>query len=142
MEELLKLDKQLCFKIYAASRMITKNYKPLLDKLNLTYPQYLAMLVLWEEKEISVKELGKKLYLDSGTLTPLLKKLEGKELVKRVRDTKDERVVNILLTPAGEQLKQEAYDVPKKIIEGELVTIDEYHILMDIFKKMLDRNEK
>ena len=113
--ELLKLSNQLCFPLYALSRKITSHYLPLLEKIGLTYPQYLVMLVLWEEDSVSVKELGHKLMLDSGTLSPLLKKLEGRELVVRKRLKEDERVVIITLTESGEQLKKIASVIPEQI---------------------------
>lgn len=141
MKSLLKLDKQLCFKIYAVSRMITKEYKPLLDKLNLTYPQYLVMIVLWEKKKISVRDLGKKLYLDSGTLTPLLKKLECKGLAKRKRDIDDERIVNIIISEEGEQLKLKAECIPQNMADNGIVEKEEFQMLFEIFSKILDRIE-
>ena len=101
--ESLKLCNQLCFPLYAASREITKRYKPLLDKLDLTYTQYIAMMVMWEHKEVTVKEMGECLFLDSGTLTPVLKKLEQKGYVLRQRSTDDERVMNLTLTDKGLQ---------------------------------------
>ena len=113
--ELLKLSNQLCFPLYALSRKITSHYLPLLEKIGLTYPQYLVMLVLWEEDSVSVKELGHKLMLDSGTLSPLLKKLEDRELVVRKRHKEDERVVIITLTESGEQLKKIASVIPEQI---------------------------
>lgn len=111
----LKLENQICFPLYAASRQITALYRPLLDELDLTYPQYLVLLVLWEHHVMTVKELGELLYLDSGTLTPLLKRLEEKGIVKRSRDTADERVVNIALTPAGKKMEQKATKIPEKL---------------------------
>ncbi|MBU3214158.1 MarR family transcriptional regulator [Clostridium estertheticum] len=114
-DESLKLDNQLCFALYACSREITKLYKPELDKLGITYTQYIALLVLWEKDNITVKEIGIKLHLDSGTLTPLFKKLECMNLVKRTRDTVDERNVYITLTPAGVELKKMAICIPKEI---------------------------
>lgn len=111
----LKLDNQLCFALYACSREITKLYKPELDKLGITYTQYIALLVLWEKDNLTVKEIGLKLHLDSGTLTPLFKKLEGMCLVKRTRDTVDERNVYITLTTAGSELKKLAIGIPKEI---------------------------
>ena len=111
----LKLDNQLCFPLYACAKEIVRRYKPFLDELDLTYTQYIAMMVLWEEKEINVKDLGKRLYLDSGTLTPLLKRLEQKGLVARHRDDKDERVLIIAITPEGEALKDEAVKVPHQM---------------------------
>lgn len=113
--ELLKLSNQLCFPLYALSRKITSHYLPLLEKIGLTYPQYLVMMVLWEEDSVSVKELGHKLMLDSGTLSPLLKKLEDRELVVRKRLKEDERVVIITLTESGEQLKESASLIPEQI---------------------------
>lgn len=113
--ELLKLSNQLCFPLYALSRKITSHYLPLLEKIGLTYPQYLVMMVLWEEDSVSVKELGHKLMLDSGTLSPLLKKLEDRELVVRKRLKEDERVVIITLTESGENLKASASLIPEQI---------------------------
>ena len=111
----LRLDNQLCFPLYACAKEIVRRYKPFLDELDLTYTQYIAMMVLWEEKEINVKDLGKRLYLDSGTLTPLLKRLAQKGLVARNRDDKDERVLIIAITPEGEVLKDEAVKVPHQM---------------------------
>jgi MarR family transcriptional regulator, organic hydroperoxide resistance regulator len=108
----LHLDRQLCFALYSASRAVTRAYGPLLEPLGVTYPQYLVMLVLWEEESASVKELGARLALDSGTLTPLLKRLEQRGLVSRRRDADDERIVRIELTTAGKQLRAKARDVP------------------------------
>ena len=101
----LKLEKQLCFPLYAVSKEIVKKYKPFLDELDLTYTQYITMMVMWEHKEMNVKELGEHLYLDSGTLTPVLKKLEQKGWVKRNRAKEDERVLIVTLTTEGEKLK-------------------------------------
>lgn len=111
----LHLDQQLCFALYSASLAMTKQYKPLLDPLGLTYPQYLVMLVLWEASSISVNEVGKRLSLDSGTLTPLLKRLEASGLISRQRDSEDERRVLVSLTPKGQHLKQDAQSVPQAI---------------------------
>ncbi len=113
--EALKLDNQLCFPLYACAKEIVRRYKPFLDEIDLTYTQYIAMMVLWEEKEINVKDLGKRLYLDSGTLTPLLKRLEQKGLVARHRDDRDERVLIIAITPDGEALKDEAVKIPSQM---------------------------
>lgn len=141
MNEFLKLDNQLCFKIYASHRKITKEYKPLLDKINLTYPQYLVMLVLWETDNITVKDLGEKLYLDSGTVSPLIKNLETKNLVKKQRDLEDERVVYVNLTDKGQNLKEKALCVPKMMIKKGLVNEEEYLTLMSILNKFMS-NEK
>jgi DNA-binding MarR family transcriptional regulator len=111
----LKLENQLCFPLYAASREIIKKYTPYLKKLDLTYTQYIAMMVLWQEKEISVKNLGAKLFLDSGTLTPVLKSLEEKGYVARRRSEDDERVVMVAATEAGAALKEKAVFVPESM---------------------------
>lgn len=111
----IKLDNQLCFSLYAVSREIIKLYKPVLDKFNLTYTQYITMLVLWEEEKATVKGIGKRLHLDSGTLTPLLKKLEAMELITRYRDSNDDRVVIAELTEKGRNLKEEIVNVPEKV---------------------------
>jgi len=108
----LLLDNQLCFALYSTSLAMTKLYEPLLDELGLTYPQYLVMLVLWEKDGPMVSELGERLYLDSGTLTPLLKRLEAAGFIARVRDTQDERRVHITLTAAGRKLKARAQKIP------------------------------
>lgn len=113
--ECIKLENQICFSLYASSREVIKLYKPILDKHNLTYTQYLAMIVLWEEDKMTVKEVGKRLHLDSGTLTPLFKKLECMGLVTRHRDINDDRVVIIELTEAGLKLKSEILDVPGEV---------------------------
>jgi len=111
----IKLDNQLCFSLYAASREIIKLYKPFLDKFNLTYTQYIAMLVLWEDEKSTVKDIGKRLHLDSGTLTPLLKKIESMGLIKRYRDVNDDRVVIVELTDQGRLLKDDVTEVPHEM---------------------------
>lgn len=116
--EVLKLENQLCFSIYAASRAITKIYRPFLDELGITYPQYLVMLILWEEETITLKDLCKKLYLDSGTLTPLLKRLESMKLIKRERSTTDERILCVSLTEKGIDMKSEAIKVPGCVLKS------------------------
>lgn len=113
--ESIKLDNQLCFSLYATSREIIKLYKPFLDKFNLTYTQYVAMLVLWEDEKSTVKEIGKRLHLDSGTLTPLLKKIESMGLIKRYRDVNDDRVVIVELTQQGRLLKDQVTEVPREM---------------------------
>lgn len=115
-EDKLKLDNQLCFAVYVASKEIIKQYKPFLDPLGLTYTQYITLLALWEKSDISVKELGQRLFLDSGTLTPLLKKLEAMNLIERVRSSYDERLIIVSLTKKGLDLKKEVIDIPDKII--------------------------
>jgi len=113
--DMLKLDNQLCFPLYACSREVIKKYTPLLDEIGLTYTQYIAMMVFWEQKSISVKDLGKRLFLDSGTLTPLLKKMEMQGLVIRERSAKDERSVIVTITPQGEELRKRAVAIPDKM---------------------------
>ena len=111
----LKLENQLCFPLYAAAKEVVRVYRPYLDNLNLTYTQYITMMVLWQEKEISVKALGEKLFLDSGTLTPLLKSMEQKGYLRRHRSEKDERVLLVSLTKEGEELKKNAVSVPQNV---------------------------
>ncbi|MES2874523.1 MAG: MarR family transcriptional regulator [Daejeonella sp.] len=112
MKEILKLENQLCFHIYALSRKITSMYQPFLANLGITYPQYLVMLVLWEKESVNVKELGDCLLLDSGTLTPLLKRLEKNKLITRTRSDKDERIVIISLTQQGKKMEEQAANIP------------------------------
>ena len=108
----LKLENQLCFPLYACSKKIVRRYKTYLDRLDLTYTQYIVMMVMWEEKELNVKELGDKLFLDSGTLTPVLKKLEAKGYVTRERSKIDERTLIVTLTESGKELREMAVDIP------------------------------
>lgn len=115
--EKLKLENQICFKIYTAEREITKLYRNLLEELDVTYPQYLVLLVLWEKNSITVKELGKRLFLDSGTLTPMLKRMEGNHLIERRRSLEDERSVIISLTKKGEGLQNKAECIPTRLLE-------------------------
>ena len=115
-DDYLKLDNQVCFALYSASNAMSRAYQPLLKALDLTYLQYIVMMVLWEEKEINVKALGAKTHLDSGTLTPLLKRLETKGYVLRTRSAEDERVRVITLTPAGIELKEQAQTVPVEML--------------------------
>ena len=122
---MLLLDNQLCFALYSTSLAMTKLYKPLLDELGLTYPQYLAMLVLWERDGLMVSELGERLYLDSGTLTPLLKRLEGSGYISRLRDLEDERRVRITLTVLGRKLKSRAAKIPACILTATQCALPE-----------------
>ncbi len=124
-DSLLKLDHQLCFALYSTSLAMTRIYKPLLEKLGLTYPQYLVMLVLWEQDGQTVSELGDRLYLDSGTLTPLLKRLEATGLVSRLRAVDDERRVHVSLTAAGRRMKAQAAEVPGCILAATQCSIPE-----------------
>ena len=114
----LMLDHQLCFALYSASLAMTKRYKPLLEALGLTYPQYLVMLVLWEHSGVTVSQLGERLFLDSGTLTPLLKRMEAAGLVQRIRSVQDERRVQLTLTAAGRRLKASAGRVPSCVVQA------------------------
>jgi DNA-binding MarR family transcriptional regulator len=123
--QMLLLDNQLCFALYSASLAMTKLYKPLLDELGLTYPQYLVMLVLWEQDGLMVSELGERLSLDSGTLTPLLKRIEAAGFVSRIRDVQDERRVHISLTAAGRKLKARAQKIPGCILAASQCSVPE-----------------
>jgi MarR family transcriptional regulator, organic hydroperoxide resistance regulator len=138
-DDLLKLDNQLCFAVYSASLAMTRLYKPLLDKLHLTYPQYLVMLALWERDGSMVSELGAQLSLDSGTLTPLLKRLEANGLVTRLRDVADERRVHITLTPAGRKLKTRAASVPACLMAASACSVDELVGLTRQIQALRDR---
>ncbi|EGP5180814.1 MarR family transcriptional regulator [Enterococcus faecium] len=134
----LYLVNQVCFPLYAASKEIIRHYTSLLKPLNLTYTQYLVMLVLWEKKKTSVKELGNDLCLDSGTLTPLLKKLAEKNYINRQRETGDERIVNVTLTPQGAALQKQAEGIPQKIKSYLPLEQEELDTLQHLARKMLD----
>ncbi len=121
--ESLKLCNQVCFPLYACSKEIIRKYKPFLDEIDLTYTQYITMMVLWEKKEMNVKTLGENLFLDSGTLTPVLKKLESKGYIKRTRSKNDERNLLVSITPEGEALKNMAKSIPEKI--GSCIKLSE-----------------
>lgn len=138
-DNMLRLDNQLCFAVYSASLAMTKLYKPLLDKLKLTYPQYLVMLVLWERDGLMVSELGERLSLDSGTLTPLLKRLEANALVARIRDVADERRVHVSLTAAGRRLKARAAGVPACLMAASQCSIEELVALTQQIQQLRDR---
>ncbi|MBA2392506.1 MAG: MarR family transcriptional regulator [Ktedonobacteraceae bacterium] len=134
-----KIDDMLCFALYAASRAAMDVYRPLLDELGLTYPQYLVMIVLWDREICSVKEIGRTLHLDSGTLSPLLKRLESTGFIKRQRRTQDERVVDISLTQAGRALHERAADVPMKVSCRYGIEFEEYVTLLEQLKKLTGR---
>lgn len=134
----LKLENQLCFPLYAVSREIIKQYRPLLASLDLTYTQYITMMVFWEEKKINVKQLGKKLFLDSGTLTPVLKSLESKGYVHRYRSSEDERVLLVEITDKGEELKEQAVSVPQKLKKCMNLSTDEAVQLYQLLYKVLE----
>jgi DNA-binding MarR family transcriptional regulator len=138
-DQALKLDHQLCFALYSASLAMTKLYKPLLEEMGLTYPQYLAMLVLWENDGVTVSELGERLYLDSGTLTPLLKRLETADLVTRLRDVQDERRVLIRLTAAGRKLKARAARIPGCVLQATQCDVAEVMALTQQVQTLRDR---
>ena len=140
--EILKIENQLCFPLYALSRQVTSHYKPLLEELDLTYPQYLVMLLLWEHQTLSVKELGDRLMLDSGTLTPLLKRLEQKKIVSRIRSKEDERVVLISLTDSGLMLKSRAKEVPAKIQCSLELSDEEISLMRSQLLRILDKIKK
>jgi len=135
----LKLENQMCFPLYAASRELVKQYHPYLSPLGLTYTQYIAMMVLWQEQTLSVKELGQKLFLDSGTLTPLLKSLEKKGYITRRRSSEDERVLIVGITDEGRFLREQAVDIPSKVAKCVGLEPDEaaqlYRLLYKLLKK-------
>ena len=137
LDELLKLDNQLCFPLYAASKEIIRRYKPLLDKLDITYTQYLVLLVLWEKDGVLVKELGERLYLDSGTLTPLLVKLEQKKYIIRKKGKDDGRELYIFLTELGKDMKKEAHQVPQSIGGCVKLEANEARTLYTLLYKIL-----
>ena len=133
----LKLENQLCFPLYACSKELVRRYKPALNRLDLTYTQYIAMMVMWEHKKINVTEIGRLLYLDSGTLTPVLKKLEQKGLITRSRCKGDERCLDVCLTDKGEALKEKAVEVPGKIAPCLALTPEEAGTLYSLLRKTL-----
>ena len=137
-EDLLKLSNQVCFPIYSLSREIINMYRPLLAKLDLTYPQYLVMMVLWEKNFLNIGQIGQQLHLDTGTLTPLLKRLEGKELIIRQRSSIDERIVEIFLTEKGKALQATATCVPLQMLDTINLSTDEILQLRQIINKILN----
>jgi MarR family transcriptional regulator, organic hydroperoxide resistance regulator len=137
--ELLRLDNQICFAIYSAAHAFNRVYKPLLDRLGLTYPQYLVMLVLWERDGVPVKDIGERLFLDSGTLTPLLKRLEQAGLLKRTRSSEDERQVLIALTAHGQALKDKARSVPMSILAASECSVAELTSVKNEIVALRDR---
>ncbi len=138
----LRLKNQLCFPLYAVSNMITRKYKPMLDQLDLTYTQYIVMMVLWEEKQVNEKFLCEALCLKSNTITPLLKKLEAKGYIEKTKDSSDERNLMITLTPVGEQLKEKALTVPKTIAKEFHLSEEEASGLYQTLYKMLEEERK
>lgn len=138
----LKLENQLCFPLYACARETIKLYKPFLDELELTYTQYIVMMVLWERRSVTVKELGCCLYLDSGTLTPLLKKLEARGLLTRKRSEEDERSLIVTVTRKAEELKERAVDVPQQMAKCVKLDHEETATLYRLLYKMLAQSEE
>ena len=136
-EEALRLSRQLCFPLYAAARKVTGLYQPFLEPLGLTYTQYVVMMALWEEDGLSVKALGERLYLDSGTLTPLLKKLEQRGLITRTRSREDERIVLLRLTEQGRALKEQALEIPRRVSECVPLPPEEALTLYRLLYKIL-----
>ena len=136
--EALKLDNQLCFPLYACARDIVKRYKPFLDRIDLTYTQYITMMVLWEHKQITSKALGERLYLDSGTLTPVLKKLEEKGLLTRCRDAQDERNLVVTLTEQGDALRDPAAEIPPQMAGCVSLAPEEAQTLYKLLYKLLE----
>jgi MarR family transcriptional regulator, organic hydroperoxide resistance regulator len=135
----LLLGNQLCFAVYSTAHAFNRFYKPLLDRLGLTYPQYLVMLVLWEQDGVSVKEIGERLFLDSGTLTPLLKRMETAGLLKRTRSREDERQVIVALTPQGEGLKEKARSLPLSILAASQCSVAELVALQNEVEALRDK---
>ena len=133
----LKLENQLCFTLYAGAKVVVRKYKPFLDEIDLTYTQYISMMVLWEKKQVNVKELGSALYLDSGTLTPLLKKLEAKGYITRCRSKEDERNLEVCITEKGNALKEKAAQIPFKMGECVSLTQEEAAQLYSLLYKLL-----
>ena len=137
-DDCLKLENQLCFPLYFAYKEIIKRYRPFLETIDLTYTQYITMLVLWEKKSINVKDLGKRLFLDSGTLTPLLKSLEAKGLVNRTRSTNDERILLVTITERGEALKEKALNFLVQMSSCIKLSAEESSDLCRLLKKLLE----
>lgn len=136
--DVLRLDNQLCFPLYVCSKEIVKRYKPFLEEIDLTYTQYITMMVLWEHREMNVKELGNHLFLDSGTLTPVLKKLEQKQYITRKRDGRDERVLNVAVTEKGDKLREKAVEVPVKLASCVSLEQEDAIQLFRILHRMLE----
>lgn len=138
----LKLENQLCFPLYAASKEVVRHYKPFLDKLDLTYTQYITMMVMWEHKSINVKTLGEYVYLDSGTLTPLLKKLESKGYIERNKAKNDERELVVSITKKGEALKEKAVNIPNDLLKCININMEDGKNLYTLLYKLLDEMKK
>lgn len=137
-----KLENQICFPLYVIAKEITGLYRPFLDELDITYPQYLVLMVLWENDGVTVSHIGEKVFLDSGTLTPLLKRLEGKGIIDRKRKKEDERVVEVFLTESGKQLQKKACEIPGKIQNKIGVDTEDLIHLKETIQKILNKIEK
>ncbi len=142
MNEILKMQNQIAFPLYACSKEVIKQYRPFLDEIGLTYTQYIAMLVLMEEKTCSLKDLGEKLFLDSGTLTPMLKNLESKGFIKRTRSSIDERVLEIKITKEGENIKNKAGEINARLPQWKNLNCCEMKTLYNLLNKLLDEVTK
>ncbi|MBQ3796225.1 MAG: MarR family transcriptional regulator [Butyrivibrio sp.] len=135
--EALKLCNQVCFPLYACSKEIIRRYKPFLDEIDLTYTQYITMMVLWEKRSVNVKTLGESLFLDSGTLTPVLKKLESKGYINRVRSNEDERNLVVTITDEGLGLRDKALSIPSKVGSCVKISVEEGKLLYDLLYKII-----
>jgi DNA-binding MarR family transcriptional regulator len=138
-DQMLRLDNQICFAVYSAAHAFNRFYKPLLERLGLTYPQYLVMLALWERDGVPLKDIGERLFLDSGTLTPLLKRLEAAQLIRRTRGVEDERQVLIALTPQGHALKEKARSVPTSLLAASACSVAELAAMKNEIVALRDR---
>lgn len=140
--ESLKLDQQICFPLYVLSKEITGLYRPILQELDLTYPQYLVMMVLWEQEGLTVSAIGEKLFLDSGTLTPVLKRLESKGLINRIRNKSDERMVLLFLTEQGKDLRQQAFCIPQKLLSQINIKIEDLENFKETLTQLINNLKK
>ncbi len=143
--DVLKLDNQLCFPLYALAKEVIKQYRPYLEEINLTYTQYIAMMVIWEQEKVNVKELGKKLYLDSGTLTPVLKSLEAKGFVTRYRSAEDERILMVEITDKGTALKDKAVRIPGQMVANIELSLEDATVmhrqLYNLLNQLTDKKQ-
>ena len=140
--ESLKLDQQICFPLYVLSKEITGLYRPILQELDLTYPQYLVMMVLWEQEGLTVSAIGEKLFLDSGTLTPVLKRRESKGLINRIRNKRDERMVLLFLTEQGKDLRQQACCIPQKLLSQINIKIEDLENFKETLTHLINNLKK
>ncbi len=138
----LNLDQQICFPLYVLSKEITGLYRPILEELDLTYPQYLVMMVLWEQEGLAVSAIGEKLFLDSGTLTPVLKRLESKGLINRIRNKSDERMVLLFLTEHGKDLRQQACSIPQKLLSQINIKIEDLENFKETLTQLINNLKK